>query len=686
MKKIFIALIIVLLQSSLYSVYSQVTIATDVETNAPYDDGFHNGDNGGSGFNAWVITTTGGGGSYAGSSGQSSNSLAIYTDATGTAVAKRTFTFGDMLPGHKLSIDIGHTATINGEIGINLLDGSSPVITLKFVNGDSNWLFNNGGSDFNAGQNYSANTSLTFTFTYEGGSNYSYTFGSGSGSNHTASNIISGIDGFQVYATNQGASQNVGFDNIKLEGGTLKITGGAGYRLLSSPITTSYSDVLNEVWTQGASAGADASTGNPNVFTWSNSATNGANTNWTGVTDLSTNITAGTGFLVYIYADDNYDGSNDAFPKTLSVTGTENSNVTSLTTNANANGWTLVGNPFAVSIDFDDTDKTNLTDVAYVYDPNANSGSGDWETWNGSSGDLTDGKIQPFQGFFIQNASSGSPDIDILTSDKTSGGTFYGKITKQKNSLRLELDGESVSNSVWLEFTDTGSFQEKVLGDALELVPLSSKYAQLAVVKGNELFDIANLALPNNSYEIPLEVSSTEAGSYKLNFSSGELPADVEILFLDKLLGHNKILDESFSYSFEIEKNVSSKTINPNDIIKEPLKAKIKNSNRFSLIVSSLQSVFNQEELSPYSFTLDQNYPNPFNPKTNITYSLEQAGLVSLDIYNALGQRVTQLVNKSQSPGRYNVQWDASVAPTGIYYYRLEVGGISLTRKMTLIK
>ena len=95
--------------------------------------------------------------------------------------------------------------------------------------------------------------------------------------------------------------------------------------------------------------------------------------------------------------------------------------------------------------------------------------------------------------------------------------------------------------------------------------------------------------------------------------------------------------------------------------------------------------IFNNVE-SPTNYTISAAYPNPFNPKTNITYSLEQAGLVSLSIYNALGQRVTQLVNKSQSPGRYNVQWDASVAPTGIYYYRLEVGDVSLTRKMTLIK
>ena len=63
------------------------------------------------------------------------------------------------------------------------------------------------------------------------------------------------------------------------EGGTLNITGDAGYRLLSTPVITSYSDILDEIWTQGASTGADVTNGTPNVFTWSKTWTNGDNTN-----------------------------------------------------------------------------------------------------------------------------------------------------------------------------------------------------------------------------------------------------------------------------------------------------------------------------------------------------------------------------------------------------------------------
>ena len=176
-------------------------------------------------------------------------------------------------------------------------------------------------------------------------------------------------------------------------------------------------------------------------------------------------------------------------------------------------------------------------------------------------------------------------------------------------------------------------------------------------------------------------------GEFSLGWDGLEtIPDEWELVLHDYEQGTSVNLRDIDEYTFEAEPEVPSKR-NPLTVLSMPAKsmAKASQGERFGLTVRPV-SVGNEEELSPYSFTLDQNYPNPFNPSTTITYSLEQSGLVSLSIYNALGQRVTQLVNKSQLPGRYNVQWDASVAPTGIYYYRLEVGDVSLTRKMTLIK
>ncbi len=97
----------------------------------------------------------------------------------------------------------------------------------------------------------------------------------------------------------------------------------------------------------------------------------------------------------------------------------------------------------------------------------------------------------------------------------------------------------------------------------------------------------------------------------------------------------------------------------------------------------------------PDTIILYQNYPNPFNPTTTISYSLpaingaeisRQVGVVSLQIFNSLGQKVTTLVNNEQTPGKYSVKFDAKNFPAGIYFYTLEVGNFRMTKKMILLK
>jgi len=94
----------------------------------------------------------------------------------------------------------------------------------------------------------------------------------------------------------------------------------------------------------------------------------------------------------------------------------------------------------------------------------------------------------------------------------------------------------------------------------------------------------------------------------------------------------------------------------------------------------------------PTKFTLSQNYPNPFNPSTTIKYSILgsvgtlRATSVQLKIYNTLGQEVSTLVNKVQSAGNYEVQFDARNLTSGIYFYRLETNGFVKSQKMILLK
>ncbi len=89
---------------------------------------------------------------------------------------------------------------------------------------------------------------------------------------------------------------------------------------------------------------------------------------------------------------------------------------------------------------------------------------------------------------------------------------------------------------------------------------------------------------------------------------------------------------------------------------------------------------------TPTKFQLAQNYPNPFNPTTIIKYELPKSGLVSLSIYNILGQKVATLFNGFQKSGVYKVNFDASKLASGVYLYRLEANGLTLTKKMVLLK
>jgi hypothetical protein len=98
-----------------------------------------------------------------------------------------------------------------------------------------------------------------------------------------------------------------------------------------------------------------------------------------------------------------------------------------------------------------------------------------------------------------------------------------------------------------------------------------------------------------------------------------------------------------------------------------------------------------QNPLFPLEYALHQNYPNPFNPATTIKYDLKESGLVKLNIYNLLGQKIRTLINTVQDVGYKNAVWDGrndsgSSVASGIYIYRLEAGDFVSTRKMILMK
>ncbi|MDA3837529.1 MAG: choice-of-anchor J domain-containing protein [Candidatus Delongbacteria bacterium] len=93
-----------------------------------------------------------------------------------------------------------------------------------------------------------------------------------------------------------------------------------------------------------------------------------------------------------------------------------------------------------------------------------------------------------------------------------------------------------------------------------------------------------------------------------------------------------------------------------------------------------------EEGVTPKSTTLYQNYPNPFNPTTEINFSIQDKGVVSLNVYNYKGQLVESLVDGNLNKGLHKVNFDASNYSTGVYYYTLKADNTSMTRKMVLVK
>lgn len=89
---------------------------------------------------------------------------------------------------------------------------------------------------------------------------------------------------------------------------------------------------------------------------------------------------------------------------------------------------------------------------------------------------------------------------------------------------------------------------------------------------------------------------------------------------------------------------------------------------------------------APNNFVLSQNYPNPFNPSTKISFEIPKNGEVSLRVFDLTGREVATLVNENVSKGSYEVEFNATSLPSGVYFYQLRAGSFVETKKMILMK
>lgn len=131
--------------------------------------------------------------------------------------------------------------------------------------------------------------------------------------------------------------------------------------------------------------------------------------------------------------------------------------------------------------------------------------------------------------------------------------------------------------------------------------------------------------------------------------------------------------NETFTYTFNLE-GVYPYHCSPHPFMVD------------TVVVGNPTGVDDQPSSIPEKFEVSQNYPNPFNARTAIEYSLPQDTHVRIVIYNLLGQNIETLVDQNKTAGIHQVVWNAAEVPTGVYFYRLEAGDFTQTRKMLLAK
>ncbi len=456
---------------------------------------------------------------------------------------------------------------------------------------------------------------------------------------------------------------------------SVNLTGTQGWRLLSSPVSGStYADLLGPIWTQGAT-GADVTNGTPNVF-WSEGSTT-ASLNATNVTNLNNAIPAGRGFAVLVYNDDNYTAEGGTtWPKTLSVTGTENAaDATYTPTWTSGIEYAIAGNPFASTIDWDGlTRGEGVHNAVWAWNP----GTSTYDAYNTGNGLLTDGLIAPFQGFWIQYNSAAS-GITFPAAAKTTGGTFRGKEVEPSRMV-VRLSDDAGSNHAWIAFRDGATFGEDGY-DAVKFTPLSGDFIQLFSVVNDKAHDINALPIGlTEALEIPLGYTSTRGGNVTLDLTELNLPEGWMVSIRDNVTDETHAVNADFSYSFE---SVRAKAAP----VSETPHVLAATAPRFTLIVDPIGTTsVDVNQKSEIGFELAQNYPNPFNPSTQIGFSLLTTHHTRLTVYDVLGREVAVLVNGVMQAGSHSVNFDASNITSGVYVYKLEAGGQVITKRMTLIK
>ena len=493
---------------------------------------------------------------------------------------------------------------------------------------------------------------------------------------------------FTTSNSSSGGNSNPGLFDTGQRLRLLTLNGNSGFRMLSSPVSgTIFNDLLSETWTQGITGSDAGSDGSANVWTLDL-----GNQTWTELSNMSSSsLSAGQGFLTWVFQDINFDGDSD-LPITLSVGGTSTTGDVTIGSIPDGDSY-LAGNPYPHTIDWDLISKTDLNATTRVWD----DVSGAYKYWGSNTGSLTNGLIAPYQGFWVK-ASGGTGSFTIQEADiSTTAGSFIGRINDSDSIMtaRFDISMGDMSSSTYFSFNNTGSL-EYDNGDASNSIPLqASNHIEIMTYADNIPLKINNLPFEIGTTLIPMEIMildvedesyTTKSGEVIFSWDTQQIYPQIDTRILDNATGEiiNLITLPSIGYHvFQINggDNFPAQTSSVNDTY--PLL----DTPRFHIIFEQSTVVNVNEKNLPHSFSIDQIYPNPFNPSLNIDFSIKDGGQLLFEVYDLKGRMFKSEVYNYDIKGNYSILWQPAKISSGIYFIVLNFDNKYVeTKKVSFLK
>lgn len=322
-------------------------------------------------------------------------------------------------------------------------------------------------------------------------------------------------------------------------------------------------------------------------------------------------------------------------------------------------GWSLIGNPFNFAIPYDSLRVSEGATFELW------SFNGDWQ--------LNRAGLEPWQGYAIHLNRAATLFISPGVAGLSEGVAAHAVANSAGENWLLQIIASNGHSESRFNFAGQhAAAANKVDAWDLHQPPRLADQVQVQFqpkqIAGGLKADVRRPSVEGHTWEFTCVVNPADE-VLRLTFKGvKQIPANFEIF----------LIDTETETAYDLRSN-------------NRLEFAIKNliEKKFKLLAGNKSYVTEQArevELYPQSYVLLQNFPNPFNPATQIIYSLPEAGMVELSVYNIHGQLVTQLVNELQSAGSHTAVWQARGAGSGVYWIRLQAGKATVMKKCLLIK